>query len=336
MTAIATINSRLPRAPIETVANIEGVEDGFAFASLGSEKLRVMVLLVIIAAAAVFSLVPPTYFSPTVAEAFHGNLIPFIQWRFVLLAGLVLYLVAEHLLVSYLIKNNRQLPHIYHYFTATIETSCPTVAIMLTAMYTDPSSALSTIPSFAYPLFIVLSALRLNFRLSIFTGALAAIEYVWVAQTFGIDHAISYGPIHVSKAIAFLLLGIITGLVAMQIKKGILVAFRTSEERNEVVSMFGKHVSPAVVDELLAYGSDLPSEKKEVCVMFLDIRNFTTYAEKRTPEEVVSYLEKMFEFMIEIVNRNHGIINKFLGDGFMAVFGAPVSHGDDCLNAVTA
>jgi adenylate cyclase len=70
--------------------------------------------------------------------------------------------------------------------------------------------------------------------------------------------------------------------------------------------------------------------------MFLDIRDFTSFAEKRTPGEVVRYLESLFEFMIEIVNRHHGVINKFLGDGFMAVFGAPLSDGDDCLNGVSA
>lgn len=81
---------------------------------------------------------------------------------------------------------------------------------------------------------------------------------------------------------------------------------------------------------------DLRSERRSVCVMFLDIRNFTTFAERRTPEEVVTYLESLFEFMIEIVNRHHGIVNKFLGDGFMAVFGAPLSEGSDCVNAVRA
>ena len=81
---------------------------------------------------------------------------------------------------------------------------------------------------------------------------------------------------------------------------------------------------------------DLRSERRNVCVMFLDIRNFTTFAEKRMPEEVVAYLESLFEFMIEIVNRHHGVINKFLGDGFMALFGAPLSDGSDCLNGVAA
>ena len=88
------------------------------------------------------------------------------------------------------------------------------------------------------------------------------------------------------------------------------------------------------MDTLLELKPDLRSESKDVCVMFLDIRNFTGFAEKRNPEEVVTYLESLFEFMIEIVNRNNGIIIKFLGDGFMAVFGAPLSDGNDCANAV--
>jgi adenylate cyclase len=115
-----------------------------------------------------------------------------------------------------------------------------------------------------------------------------------------------------------------------------LDSFRLAEERNEVVNTFGQHVSPAVVDKLLERGAGLRSEKRNVCVMFLDIRNFTAFAEHRHPEEVVEYLESLFDFMIEIVNRHHGIINKFLGDGFMAVFGAPLSEGRDCANAVEA
>jgi adenylate cyclase len=90
------------------------------------------------------------------------------------------------------------------------------------------------------------------------------------------------------------------------------------------------------MDKLMTLKPDLRSEKRNVCVMFLDIRNFTSFAEQRAPEEVVSYLESLFEFMIEIVNRHHGVINKFLGDGFMAVFGAPLSDGDDCLHAIAA
>jgi adenylate cyclase len=102
------------------------------------------------------------------------------------------------------------------------------------------------------------------------------------------------------------------------------------------MSIFGQHVSPEVVDKLLNQNVEIESEIKHVCVMFLDIRNFTSFSEDKSPVEVVNFLNTLFEFMIQIVNQNNGIINKFLGDGFMAVFGAPLSNGKDCVNAVQA
>lgn len=70
--------------------------------------------------------------------------------------------------------------------------------------------------------------------------------------------------------------------------------------------------------------------------MFLDIRNFTPFVEKHTPEEVVTYLNNLFSFMIDSVQRYDGVINQFLGDGFMATFGAPVSKGNIAQKAVLA
>jgi adenylate cyclase len=131
-------------------------------------------------------------------------------------------------------------------------------------------------------------------------------------------------------------MGVAAGAVTVQIKKRILSSFEMVEERNRISRTFGEYVSPIVMNKLLTLKPDLRSEKREVCVMFLDIRDFTRFAENRTPEEVVNYLESLFEFMIEIVNRHHGVINKFLGDGFMAVFGAPLSEGGDCSNGVAA
>ena len=100
--------------------------------------------------------------------------------------------------------------------------------------------------------------------------------------------------------------------------------------------MFGQHVSPAVVDQLLNQDVELAGEIREVCVMFLDIQGFTTFAENRRPEEVVEYLNGLFSVMIDVINRHNGIVNKFLGDGFMAIFGAPISDDSACRNAVAA
>ena len=70
--------------------------------------------------------------------------------------------------------------------------------------------------------------------------------------------------------------------------------------------------------------------------MFLDIRQFTPFVEQHEPEEVVTYLNDLFGFMIDIVQSHHGVINQFLGDGFMATFGAPVSIGNSSQHATEA
>ena len=309
--------------------------DQLSLEALSTERLRVIVMLAIVGSFGIFSFVPPTFLFEGIDPKFRENVSVFMYWRFILLGGLILYLVAQRLFVYYLIKTKKKIPPIYPYLTAFLETSAPTAGIVLAATFSGPDSPFPLIPAFSYPLFIVLSALRLNFKLSLFTGAVACIECILI-NYFYLPATTPYRPIQFAIAVTFLLLGTVTGFVAMEIRKRIVQANSITEERNNIVRMFGRHVSPVVVDEILARGADLRSEKKSVCVMFLDIRDFTGFAEKKTPEEVVYYLEHLFDFMIEIVNRNHGIINKFLGDGFMAVFGAPISDGHDCTNAVNA
>ncbi len=100
--------------------------------------------------------------------------------------------------------------------------------------------------------------------------------------------------------------------------------------------MFGQQVSSYIVDELINNKNMIEREVKYVCVMFMDIRDFTRYAENKKPEDIINYQNDVFGFMIEIINRHHGIINQFLGDGYMATFGVPLSHGNDTQNAVNA
>lgn len=104
----------------------------------------------------------------------------------------------------------------------------------------------------------------------------------------------------------------------------------------KIKSLLNQQVSGAVADELLASKDEHKVERRFVCVMFLDIRDFTPFAEKRDPEEIIDYQNKVFGFMIDIVNKRKGVINQILGDGFMATFGAPVSTGNDCEQAFRA
>ncbi len=111
---------------------------------------------------------------------------------------------------------------------------------------------------------------------------------------------------------------------------------RVAEERDRVHRVFGQHTDPAVVDELMRTAADVAPRRLQACVMFLDVRDFTAFAERAEPEAVLDRLNALFWFMIEEVNRHHGVVHQLLGDGFMALFGAPVSHGNDCRNAVRA
>jgi class 3 adenylate cyclase/Tfp pilus assembly protein PilF len=108
------------------------------------------------------------------------------------------------------------------------------------------------------------------------------------------------------------------------------------EDRARVLNMFGQQVSQEIVDELLTESSETKSKRNFVCIMFLDIRDFTPNMEGREPEEIIAYQNDVFGFMIEIINKNFGIINQFLGDGYMATFGAPLTTGHDCDNALKA
>jgi adenylate cyclase len=318
-------------------------EKEFAIESLKSERLRVSILIGAIMSALVFVLIMAPIFYGDFQSAFHGRFREFLLAVYVIFGANLLYLIAERIILSRLIKKQQKAFPALKYVSAFVETSIPTLGMMVGSSFLGPIYTLFTPAAFIYPLFISLSALRLNVRLCIFTGAVAGIEYTLLAlyfiqksSTTAVEPILAGVPHHVFKGFLLFLTGVVTGLVTVQIRKRILNSFSVVEERNRISRTFGEYVSPEVMGKLMDLKPDLRSENKNVCVMFLDIRNFTGFAEKRSPEEVVEYLESLFEFMIEIVNRHHGIINKFLGDGFMAVFGAPLSDGKDCANALKA
>ena len=133
-----------------------------------------------------------------------------------------------------------------------------------------------------------------------------------------------------------LVAGVVAGLVAMRLRSKFRFAVAEAASRERVTNLFGQHVSPAVVERLLDKPAEFVGETRQICVMFLDIRNFTANARLRSPEEVVEFLNSAFAFMIEAVDRQGGFINKFLGDGFMAVFGAPLDDPLAARHAVAA
>lgn len=108
------------------------------------------------------------------------------------------------------------------------------------------------------------------------------------------------------------------------------------ENKKKAINLFGQQVSKEVALELLSDSFKSGSKRLFACIMFLDIRNFTPFVAKMEPDEIIQYQNDVFGFMIDVISKHHGIVNQFMGDGFMATFGAPVSSGNDCQNAVNA
>jgi adenylate cyclase len=108
-------------------------------------------------------------------------------------------------------------------------------------------------------------------------------------------------------------------------------------ERQRLQAAFGTYVDPALAARLLEQGDDVfTGERRQVTVMFVDIRDFTPFAEANTAEDAVSRLNALFKIVVPAVVDAGGHVNKFLGDGALAVFGAPndlADHADAAVNA---
>jgi adenylate cyclase len=99
---------------------------------------------------------------------------------------------------------------------------------------------------------------------------------------------------------------------------------------------FGSYVARQVVDEILKHPDEITfsGERRDVTVIFCDMRGFTPLTERLPPEEVVAALNSFYSLMIDLTIKNDGTINKFLGDAVMAIFGAPTAYPDHCLRAI--
>jgi adenylate cyclase len=107
-------------------------------------------------------------------------------------------------------------------------------------------------------------------------------------------------------------------------------------ERDRLRETFGRYVTRQVADHLLKGNVSLGGELVPVTVLFSDIRSFTTISETMEPRALLDFLNEYFTGMVDSVMLHHGVVDKFIGDAIMAVFGAPVPHPDDPLNAVKA
>lgn len=107
-------------------------------------------------------------------------------------------------------------------------------------------------------------------------------------------------------------------------------------ERERIKDTFGRYVSRDVAEAVLSGSLPLEGERRDVTILFQDVRGFTTIAERTEPRRLVRVVNQLFTEMVAAVESRGGVIRQFTGDGVMALFGAPVEHDDDPERAVRA
>ncbi|MEY8338257.1 adenylate/guanylate cyclase domain-containing protein [Lachnospiraceae bacterium 62-35] len=114
---------------------------------------------------------------------------------------------------------------------------------------------------------------------------------------------------------------------------------QAAAERRKVTNTFKRYVAPEIVNELLQNGSqslELGGQERDIAVLFVDVRGFTSMSEKLEPREVVEILNSYLSLIADCILRNGGTLDKFIGDAAMAFWGAPLKQDDYVLRAAHA
>ena len=309
---------------------------------LVSERLRLRAMLGLFIVISLNISVALLVFPEVVATFFEGSLDPFVVLP--ITYSYLLYAIAAYVSLTKSLSSNAAPNKLWGYTGALVESSIPTLLTYALGTIQAPSTSLFLPPLFLYFVFIALSALRLDQKLVWFAGICCSMQYLALSyySTDGFRVSAELPQIltapqhHVAKSIVLLLTTLAIALVVTELRKRLLNSLIQAEQQQKILNLFGQHVSPQVAARVTSDEDAGASRSESASILFFDIRGFTAFAEKREPEAVVTYLNTVFESLIETVNRHNGFVNKFLGDGFMAVFLSADGEDKHCRSAVLA
>ncbi len=210
---------------------------------LKSEKLRITIL------AAAFFIISLVFFgfahlnSNQLSDSFFREYkgLKLYQWMSIMLLVSCLYQIGVYIRYKHVTDRLKKRLDIMRHMTVLVETSIPTGVLVIMAQIMEPTSFITTPFVYIYFLFIILSALRLDFKLCVFTGFVAASEYLWLYKTYIVGgNYVDVDPFlfamgnHVAKAMLFLLMGMVTGFVTIEIKRRTVNTLKAAEEKNEL------------------------------------------------------------------------------------------------------
>ena len=271
---------------------------------------------------------------------FYGGSHGFITAVVVLLS----FLFYEALVLQYLkrtVRRSAVASTQFKYLHTMIEISFPTLMILYMMTVLKMLSFLDSPVGLIFFLFIILSILHLDFKVSIFAGCFAALQYVFLTY-YGfnhVDYLAGYASStpensHYLRGVVLVFSGGAAAFVSAELKARIRSALDSKKKKSDMEMLFGQQVSKEVSRVLIEHNTAI--RKTEATVMFLDIRNFTIFADNHSADEVIEYQNRFLAPIIDIINQHQGVVYQILGDGLMACFGAPaenVLHADMAFQA---
>ncbi len=269
------------------------------------------------------------------------QLLPFLPGSF------AVYALLARLYLKNMQAQGKELQPWFQYASSSIEVTIITIGVFIYSVVLEQRLTILLTPfPFFYFVFIIFSILRLRPRLCVFTGAMCGIQYLVffvmyydAARVAEAANSFLYlPPPHIIRVMILMASGILAGYVTRQISRNLTHSFEKAQEAERVTQMFGRYVSDKVAEKLLSTPDidDEQPEATEITVLFFDIRIFAAVTEKLPVGKTFSELNRFLERAAQIVGDNNGFVNKLLGDGFLAVFGAPLEDKMHAAHAVEA
>ncbi len=260
-----------------------------------------------------------------------------------LITVLVALIVPAFALVVLLINRGMYSPSL-KYVNIFLQVTLVSSAILFDGLSQGTAYALSSMPPMAYALVPMITAFRLQPLLGLFAGVVSALEFVALylfvipPDASLVSEIPSLGfPVTLMKACVLLALGVASAIAAWSLQNYFVNFGRSQAIRLRLQRNFGRFVSREIVDQIeRSDDGSIPASVCPAVIVFGDIRGFTAFSETVSPECATGILNDFFESVCCIVEREGGMVNKFLGDGYLALFGLYSNETNPCTAAARA